>query len=63
MFYIEESVDLPEDYKVVSVSNEQELAIFLDVFKECYQKNDPQNPYGEWGQGYLKTISDSCITS
>lgn len=59
MFYEKESVDLPEVYKVISVGSEQELSIFLEIFNKSFQKNDPQNPYGEWGKGYLKTISDS----
>lgn len=59
MFYAEKSVKIPEDYKVIHVENDKELDIFLDVFNRCFQKNDLQNPYGEWGKGYLKTISYS----
>ncbi|HZE86729.1 MAG TPA: GNAT family N-acetyltransferase [Methylomirabilota bacterium] len=59
MFYEQASVHLPADYKVISVSSDQELEIFLDIFNKCYQKDDPQNPYGEFGEGYLKIISDS----
>ena len=35
--------------QVKKVKNEDELDIFLKTFDKCYQKNDPQNPYGELG--------------
>jgi hypothetical protein len=42
---------------VVEVATPLQLSIFLKVFNECYQKNDPQNPYGELGD-YLKVAED-----
>lgn len=59
MFYKTTSVDLPQGYQVKKVYDEKDIEIFLEIFNKSYQKNDPQNPYGEWGKGYLKTISDS----
>ena len=38
---------------VRKVTNDKELKIFLEVFNNCYQLNDPQNPYGTLGD-YLK---------
>jgi len=38
---------------VKKIKTKEELKIFLQVFDACYQKNDPQNPYGELGD-YLK---------
>lgn len=43
---------------VKKVSSEEELKIFLDTFDECYQKDDPQNPYGKLGD-YLKVAEDT----
>lgn len=34
------------------------LKIFLEAFNRCYQKNDPQNPYGELGSDYLKVSAE-----
>lgn len=39
---------------VKKVSSKAELATFLETFNNCYQKDDPQNPYGEVGD-YLKS--------
>ena len=59
MFYEKDSVQLPDDYQVITVSNEKELLLFLDILNTCYQKNDPQNPYGELSKGILKITSDA----
>src|SRR6185369_9797202 len=59
MFYEQSSVNVPEEYKVIRVSNDQELQLFLDIFNKSFQKDDPQNPYGEWGEGYVNAIADS----
>lgn len=50
---------LNPEYKVVKVSNEKELKLSLDVCNKCFEKDDPNNPYGEMGDEYLKIISDS----
>ena len=39
---------------VKKVNNNSSLQTFLKIFDNSYQKNDPQNPYGELGD-YLKT--------
>lgn len=39
--------------QVKKVLTERELKIFLKTFDRCFQKGDPQNPYGELGD-YLK---------
>lgn len=42
---------------VKEVTTREELQIFLDVFDACYQKDDPQNPYGELGD-YIKVAKN-----
>lgn len=39
--------------QVKKVSNVDDLEIYLETFNNCFQNNDPQNPYGELGD-YLK---------
>ncbi len=36
-------------HDVCKVQTSSELEAYVDVFDECYQKDDPQNPYGELG--------------
>lgn len=38
---------------IKKVETPEQLQVYLDTFNACYQKNDPQNPYGELGD-YLK---------
>lgn len=59
MFYEKKSLVLPTDYKVKEVRNEQELTLFLKLFRQCYQKDDPQNSYGEIGEGYIKRLREA----
>lgn len=42
-------VDMKHVAAVKKVADENDLKIFLQTFDQCYQKNDPQNPYGELG--------------
>jgi len=42
---------------VKKVSTIEELKVFLETFNSCYQKGDPQNPYGELGD-YLKVAEN-----
>jgi ribosomal protein S18 acetylase RimI-like enzyme len=42
---------------VKKVTNKEELKIYLQTFNACYQKGDPQNPYGELGE-YLKVAEE-----
>lgn len=45
---------------VKKVLSAQDLEIFLDTFNNCYQANDPQNPYGEQS-GYLPSAKTAWI--
>jgi ribosomal protein S18 acetylase RimI-like enzyme len=56
MFYEQKSFVLPTDYQVKDVSNEEDMTLFLELFRRCYQKDDPQNSYGEIGEGYIKQL-------
>ena len=58
MFYNLQSVDQTHFKTVKKVTTESELIIFLETFNSCYQKNDPQNPYGELGN-YLKVAKNA----
>lgn len=53
MFHNETIMGISKFDGVKKVNDEKELKIFLEIFNACYQKNDPQNPYGELGD-YLK---------
>lgn len=50
----EKTIDMRHFDAVKKIINKEELKIFLETFDQCYQKNDPQNPYGELGSDYLK---------
>lgn len=52
-FWQGEEIDKKHFDLIKKVSTSEELEIFLEVFNNCYQKDDPQNPYGELGN-YLK---------
>ncbi len=48
MFYEDKPVDLHSQVKKIKEINTPEmLELFLNTFDSCYQKDDPQNPYGE----------------
>lgn len=49
MFHSGENINLTEP-KVIKVENEKQLQEFINIFNLCYQKDDPQNPYGEVGE-------------
>ncbi|MDP2874331.1 MAG: GNAT family N-acetyltransferase [bacterium] len=49
MWHSGTDLDLSKSENVHKVENEQELQTFLTVFNACYQKDDPQNVYGELG--------------
>ena len=57
MFYGGNDVNLSGLNKIKKVENENDLNIFIDTFDKCYQKDDPQNPYGTLGD-YLKITKD-----
>lgn len=44
--------------EVKEVDSEEMLQIYLKTFNECYQKDDPENPYGELGE-YLQVTEDT----
>ena len=49
MFHSGENIDTSRFDQVKKVTNEFELQVFLKTFDACYQKEDPQNAYGELG--------------
>ncbi|MFH0942737.1 MAG: GNAT family N-acetyltransferase [Candidatus Beckwithbacteria bacterium] len=53
LFYTKNSLDSSRFKQVKKISTEKELETFIKTFNSCYQKNDPQNAYGELGD-YLK---------
>ena len=57
MFWNDGEVDTSHFNKVRKVMNETDLKIYLKVFDNSFQNNDPQNPYGELGD-YLKVAED-----
>ena len=42
------------------VENINDLNVFLKTFNQCYQKDDPQNPYGELGD-YIETARKAWL--
>lgn len=47
MFY-ESVLENNDNFRNIKiVKTEEDLQVFLETFNACYQKNDPQNPYGE----------------
>jgi ribosomal protein S18 acetylase RimI-like enzyme len=46
MFYAGGEIDQNRFESVKKVTNEDELKVFLDTFDQSYQKDDPNNPYG-----------------
>ena len=49
MFHGGESIDESRFGNVKKVTTNEELDVYIDTFDKCYQKDDPQNPYGELG--------------
>lgn len=47
------AVDKIRFENVKKVETDKDLSLFLKIFNKCYQKDDPQNPYGELGD-YLQ---------
>ncbi len=58
MFHKGKNLDESKFDHVKEVDNEDDLETFLKTFDKCYQKDDPQNPYGELGD-YLEVARDS----
>ena len=60
MFY-DQSVEPNEKFSCVKiVEDENDLKIFLETFDNCYQKDDPQNPYGDV-KGFLTSSRNSWL--
>lgn len=57
-FWSGTEIDKKHFDSVKKVETEEDLKIFLETFDKCYQKNDPQNPYGELGD-YLKVAEQA----
>lgn len=38
------------------VSNKKELKTFIDTYRECFLKDDEQNPYGEPNKNFLRSL-------
>jgi predicted GNAT family acetyltransferase len=45
---------------VKKINTPDDLKIYIDTFNRCYQKNDPQNVYGELGD-YLKSTARAWL--
>ena len=58
MFYSGQNKDERMFNQVKKVKNEAGLKEFLKTFNACYQKGDPQNPYGELGD-YLDVTKNA----
>lgn len=57
-FWKSRVIDNKNFESVKRVTSQDELSVFLSTFNDCYQKDDPQNPYGEVGT-YLKVTGDA----
>ena len=58
MFHAGRNIDTSRFDSVKKVTNDKELGEYLITFDACYQKDDPQNPYGELGD-YLDVARDA----
>jgi hypothetical protein len=58
MFHNGKNVDDSRFGAVKKVKTEKDLEEFLETFDACYQKDDPQNPYGELND-YLDVTRDA----
>lgn len=58
LFYTGMPIDQSRFDQVKKVETEKDLDIFTSTFDECYQENDPQNPYGTLGD-YLEVARAS----
>lgn len=59
--FFDKKIDYQEEFDLVKkVKTIDDLKTYIDLFDRCYQKNDPQNVYGELGD-YLKSASRSWI--
>lgn len=57
-FYNKNEIDTSRFDNVKKVETKEDLKIFLQTLDECYQENDPQNPYGTLGE-YIKVAEEA----
>jgi len=50
MFFSGAEIKTHQFHQVKKVMTNNELDVFLHTFNNCYQKDDPLNPYGELGE-------------
>ena len=62
LFWNEGSINSRYFDSVKKVNNKSDLEIFLSTFNDCYQDNDPQNPYGEQS-GYIESARSAWINN
>ena len=60
MFFEKDKIDKNKFEQVKKVETIDGLNIFLETFDKCYQKDDPQNVYGELGE-YLEEAEKAWI--
>lgn len=58
MFHDGLNIEKSRFSNVMKVLSQKELEVYLTTFDRCYQKDDPQNPYGELG-GYVEVARNS----
>lgn len=57
MFWQDKKIDSSCFNEIKKVKNENDLKIYLKIFDDSFQNNDPQNSYGELGD-YLKVTEN-----
>ena len=60
LFHLGKNIYTNKFKAIKKVVSEKDLEVFLETFNNCYQKDDPQNPYGELGD-YLKVAKKSWL--
>ncbi|MFA5932691.1 MAG: GNAT family N-acetyltransferase [Microgenomates group bacterium] len=60
LFYTGSPIETNRFNQVKKVETEEELEVFIKTFDDCYQENDPQNPYGKLGD-YLEVAKNSWL--
>jgi len=60
MFHDGKNIDRSKFNQVKKVESEEDLLVFLETMNLCFQKGDPQNPYGELG-AYLTVAREGWL--
>lgn len=58
MFHTGNNININPKHKVHKIKDEKNLKTFLKILDQCYQKDDPQNAYGELGD-YLDIVKET----